>query len=140
MMRQEAAAFDRRQVAVGLHQALEEKWNAGKRPVRSRRDAAGLGARLIEPAGDDGIEGRVQRLDARDGGVADLGGADLAAPHEIGETEGIMLVVVLGLHVQEPIDLPGVTRGNRSRPCVAVESAVVDLPNRARNDQSSVTA
>jgi hypothetical protein len=81
-----------------LHEALQEEWNAGKGPVWSRRDAAGLGASLIEPAGDHGIEGRVQRLDASDGGIADLGRADLAAPHEIGETEGIVSVVVLGLH------------------------------------------
>jgi hypothetical protein len=98
MISQEAAAFDRRQVTVGLHQALEEKRNAGKGPVRSRRDAARLGAGLIEPAGDDGIEGRVEGLDASDGGVADLGRAHLATPHEIGETEGIVLDIVLGLH------------------------------------------
>ena len=114
MMSQEAAAFDRWQVTVGLHQALEEKWNAGKRPVLSWRDAAGLGASLIEPAGDDGIEGRVQRLDASDGGFADLGGADLTAPHEIGKTEGIMLAIILGLHVQEPVALTRCLRFHRS--------------------------
>src|SRR5436305_5168576 len=100
MLRQEAAAFDRRQVTVGLHQALEEKRNAGKRPVRPRPDAAGFGASLIEPAGDDRIEGRIQPLNAGDGGVADRGGAHLTAPDEIGETEGVMSVVVFGLHVR----------------------------------------
>src|SRR5262249_46016609 len=102
-MSQEAAAFCRWQIAVGLHQALQKKRNAREGPVRSRRDAARLRASLIEPARNDGVEGRVQRLDASDGGVADLGGADLAAPHEIGETEGIMSAIFLGLHMREPV-------------------------------------
>src|SRR5205085_5478248 len=102
---------------------LQQKWNAGERPVSARRDAARLGARLIEPARDDGIEGRVQRLDASDGGFADLGGADLAAPHEIGKTEGIMSAIILGLHVHEPVALPGVTHGASRRKTTPPDAA-----------------
>src|SRR5262249_38192155 len=98
MIRQKAAAFRQWQITVGLHQTLEKNWNAGKGPVLSRRDAVRLGARLVEPARDDRIDGRVQRLDAGDGGFADLGGGYLAASHEIGEAEGIVSAILLGLH------------------------------------------
>jgi hypothetical protein len=50
-----------------------------------------LGPGAFEAGVDDGVELRIERLDARDGGVDQLQRLDLAGPDQGGERRGVMI-------------------------------------------------
>ena len=93
---EEARARRQRHSGLGAAEVLEQERHAGQR----RRAVVAFGgrARLIVDPRDHGIEGRVQRLDALDRRLEHLRGRDLAAPHQLGDAER----VVLGIFLERP--------------------------------------
>ena len=73
-------------------EVLQEERHAAERPVRQ---AVGdrLAPVVVQPH-DHRVDRAVARLDALDGRLEQLAGRDLAPPHEIGQTERVVLLVV----------------------------------------------
>src|SRR6266852_1370258 len=73
-------------------QVLEEEGHALEGPV-GQPVGDGLAAVIVELHGH-GVDGAVSRLDPLDGGLEELARGDLAALHELGEAEGVVLLEV----------------------------------------------
>ena len=72
-------------------QVLEHHGDPTEGTVRKPR--LHLLARLVEQGVDDGVELGVELLDAGDGVVDELGGGDLALPHELGLSNCVQVAV-----------------------------------------------
>ena len=80
----------------GGEEVLQEERDAGQRPRGER--PGGAGARLVVVPRDDGVQGRVSRVCALEGGLEELGRRHLAPRHEGGEGDGVEPVVLREAH------------------------------------------
>src|SRR5712691_8498597 len=88
-------------------QVLEEEGHALEGPV-GQPVGDGLAPVIVELHGH-GVDGAVSRLDPLDGGLEELARGDLAALHELGQAEGIVLLEIGEALHDQPLRSAGAT-------------------------------
>ena len=89
---EEARAAGQRHAGERAAQVLEQERHAGKRRVAIERDR--LAARLVVDLGDDGVQVRVQLLDARDRRFQNFARRHLAGVDQLRQAQAVIVHVL----------------------------------------------